>query len=103
MLDKYLQCEPDNIWHRLALMVLYDQLPRNIYRGTAAAYQFDSHAQRHAKHICDSVGFDGLPLGPQLALLLTHIHSEHLEDHQFVSGQLQFVESDRKCSTQILE
>ena len=31
---------------RLALIVLSDQFPRNIYRGTARAFAYDSHAQR---------------------------------------------------------
>ena len=38
---------------RLALIILYDQVPRNAYRGTAAAYAFDREAlalcrRRHA-------------------------------------------------------
>ncbi|MCB1625786.1 MAG: DUF924 family protein, partial [Pseudomonadales bacterium] len=29
---------------RLALILLFDQVPRNAFRGTAAAYSFDDHA-----------------------------------------------------------
>ncbi|HET9472312.1 MAG TPA: DUF924 family protein, partial [Steroidobacteraceae bacterium] len=29
---------------RLALIILFDQVPRNIYRGTAAAFAFDREA-----------------------------------------------------------
>jgi uncharacterized protein (DUF924 family) len=34
---------------RLALILLTDQFPRNIHRGTAAAFSFDSHALRWCK------------------------------------------------------
>ncbi len=45
---------------RLGLIILLDQFPRNIYRGTARAFAFDEHALR--------LTLDGLDLGADAAL-----------------------------------
>ena len=33
--------KPDFLWQQLALIILLDQIPRNIYRGTPDAYKYD--------------------------------------------------------------
>lgn len=45
---------------RLALILLYDQVPRNAYRGTAAAYAFDREAL--------GLAFEGMQLAADAAL-----------------------------------
>ncbi len=45
---------------RLALILLFDQVPRNAYRGTAAAFAFDREAL--------TVAFEGLQLAADAAL-----------------------------------
>ena len=41
-------------WKELGLLVLYDQVPRNVYRGTSQAYAYDHKALDLAKMHCGS-------------------------------------------------
>ena len=61
---------------RLALIILYDQVPRNAYRGTAAAYAFDREAL--------SLTLSGMQLAADAALeplerLFFYMPLEHAE------------------------
>ena len=66
----------------LALIIILDQIPRNIFRGTAQAFSFDEKAREQAKAAVDA-GFD-----QQLATLektfmyLPFEHSEDLSDQE---------------------
>lgn len=65
---------------RLALILLLDQIPRAIHRGTPAAFAQDERARKTAAHGIDS-GADKL-LRPieRLFFYLPFEHSEHLAD-----------------------
>jgi uncharacterized protein (DUF924 family) len=61
---------------RLALMILFDQVPRNAYRGTAAAFAFDREAL--------SLAVEGLQLAADAALdpierIFFYLPLEHAE------------------------
>lgn len=66
----------------LAMIILLDQFPRNIYRGTPNAFQFDGHARRICKQ--------GLLEGMDKELELIHRcfyympleHSEYMKDQE---------------------
>ena len=64
----------------LALLLLLDQIPRNIYRGSAHAFATDPLARRHAAAACAA----GLDQGVEPALrpffYLPFEHSEAAED-----------------------
>ena len=63
-----------------AAVLLFDQIPRNLYRGTAEAFAFDPLA----RHICRGVlarGWDrGLSRAERQFLGLPLEHSEHIAD-----------------------
>jgi uncharacterized protein (DUF924 family) len=61
----------------LALVVLLDQIPRNIFRGTARMYHFDARALASAVAACDA-GF-AAELHPLEATFL-YLPFEHAED-----------------------
>jgi uncharacterized protein (DUF924 family) len=64
----------------LALIVLLDQFPRNIFRGTAQAFAFDPKA-REVVNTGLARGFDqALPLFARMFFYLPLMHSESLED-----------------------
>lgn len=64
----------------LAAVLALDQLPRNLYRGTAKAFAFDGEARRIALDAV-SVGKDrGLTLDQRAFLYLPFEHSEDLAD-----------------------
>jgi uncharacterized protein (DUF924 family) len=66
----------------LALILLLDQLPRNLYRGTAAAFASDEKARAVARHAL-AQGFDrSLPDVRRWFLYLPFEHSEDLADQE---------------------
>ena len=67
----------------LALCILLDQVPRNIYRGSARAFATDAQARAVARHILAS-GFDrSLPTDDhRVFCYLPFEHSEDVEDQR---------------------
>jgi uncharacterized protein (DUF924 family) len=64
----------------LALVVLLDQVPRNIFRDSPRAFATDAQARQVAASAVDR-GFDsGLSLDQRTFLYLPFEHSEHLAD-----------------------
>ena len=62
---------------RLALVLLLDQLPRNLFRGTARAFEGDGAALKQAR-LAVAAGQDAeLPLEPRMFL---YVPFEHAED-----------------------
>ncbi|WP_394002010.1 DUF924 family protein [Luteimonas sp. WGS1318] len=71
----------------LALLILLDQIPRNIFRGSAHAFATDGLALRHARTIVDA-GFDrDFDADLRGFVYLPFEHSESMED-QRLSVQL---------------
>ncbi len=64
----------------LALLLLLDQFPRNLFRGSPHAFATDPLARRVARQAVDR-GFDG-QVDPELRqfFYLPFEHSEHIED-----------------------
>jgi uncharacterized protein (DUF924 family) len=66
----------------LALVILFDQVPRNVFRGTPRAFIHDAAAREVTRHAL-ALGFDRA-LGPveRVFLYLPLEHSEDLKDQQ---------------------
>jgi uncharacterized protein (DUF924 family) len=62
----------------LALLLLLDQLPRNLHRGTSRAFAADAHARRIARHAVMDRHLD-LHLTPTQRVFL-YLPFEHAED-----------------------
>lgn len=77
-----LQAWRETLQGRLALIVLLDQFPRNIYRGTAQAFQYDPMALEIALETIALETTDsrqlGLSLFERAALYMPMQHSEEL-------------------------
>ena len=66
----------------LTLILLFDQFPRNMFRGTARAYATDAKSLALANHALDR-GFDrGLIVSQQMFMYLPFEHSEKLADQR---------------------
>ena len=67
----------------LALCILFDQVPRNIFRGSAQAFATDPQALSVARHIL-TLGFDRSYLTDDHRVLcyLPFEHSENIEDQR---------------------
>ncbi|MEO8557685.1 MAG: DUF924 family protein [Rhodospirillales bacterium] len=66
----------------LALVILLDQFPRNLYRGTAKAFAGDAQALRLAKQIVERGWDRALPLYSRMFVYLPFEHSENREDQE---------------------
>lgn len=72
----------ENAEGSLALVLLLDQFPRNLFRGTAGAFASDGPARAVARHALKR-GFDRpLPPAQRLFLYLPFEHSEDLADQE---------------------
>jgi uncharacterized protein (DUF924 family) len=83
----------------LALLLLLDQFPRNLYRGSAHAFATDPLARHFARTALDS-GFDKAVEPPLRAFFyLPFEHSESLEDQErSIALQALSSASDRRFS-----
>jgi uncharacterized protein (DUF924 family) len=66
----------------LALVLLLDQFPRNIHRGTAAAFACDARARAAARHATGAGYLEALGPLESSFLLLPYQHSESLDDQR---------------------
>lgn len=66
----------------LAFILLLDQINRNIYRGTEAAYQGDTEAVK-AAHTAVELGYDEQASSQQrMWFYMPFMHSENMEDQE---------------------
>jgi uncharacterized protein (DUF924 family) len=66
----------------LALVLLFDQVPRNIFRGTARAFAYDAEARRIARIVLERGWDQELPVERRAFLYLPFEHSENLADQE---------------------
>jgi uncharacterized protein (DUF924 family) len=66
----------------LALVILFDQVPRNIHRGTPRAFATDPQALALARLAVDQGQDQGLPVDERLFLYLPFEHAEQLADQE---------------------
>ncbi|MBS1889952.1 MAG: DUF924 family protein [Actinobacteria bacterium] len=65
----------------MGLIILYDQIPRNIFRGRPEAWATDPLAQALTKSLrSDKEVYCKLPIHFRLTLCICMLHSESLED-----------------------
>lgn len=78
----------DNIpfWTRMSLIVLYDQIPRNVHRGTTHAYHYDDRARRLALPLIQSHA--AMPVCFRATTCICLCHSETLESQQLLQSYL---------------
>lgn len=83
LVEKAIDYQPTCLIEKVAKMILYDQVPRNIYRLKPQAYMYD--------HIAKEIAYELLTLGPtklpvfvMMSVVLTLIHSEEVDDHETV-------------------
>jgi uncharacterized protein (DUF924 family) len=67
----------------LALVILLDQFPRNMFRGDPKTYATDDKAREVARHAVERAYDRELPPYGRLFLYLPFEHSEDLEDQRF--------------------
>ncbi len=66
----------------LALVILLDQFPRNMFRGDPRSYSTDNKAQEVAEYAVDRAFDRELPAFQRMFLYMPFMHSEDLEHQQ---------------------
>jgi uncharacterized protein (DUF924 family) len=72
----------DEAWSCLALIILLDQFPRNMFRGDPKTYAADDKALEAARHAVEHAYDRELPPYGRLFVYLPFEHSEDLEDQR---------------------
>lgn len=67
----------------LALMLLLDQFPRNVFRNTAHMFATDPLARHYARRFLDSGLIEQVDADLRLFVCLPFVHSEALTDHDY--------------------
>jgi uncharacterized protein (DUF924 family) len=67
----------------LALIILFDQFSRNMFRGDARAFSADGKAREIARHILDRGFYEEMTEKEKQFAILPFEHSEDLEDQKF--------------------
>ena len=85
--DAYLQTyRPTRLWEKLALIILFDQIPRNVFRGTPSAYVYDHVALKFAVEIAEATEvFANLAFCFQATVCICLCHAERLETQDLLS------------------
>jgi uncharacterized protein (DUF924 family) len=87
---------------RLSLLILLDQVPRSIYKGTPRAYASDTRARSVARQSLADGCHERLPANLRIWFYFPFMHSEHLGDQRFAQKHLtEIVSSD--SSLRVLE
>lgn len=80
----------------LAEIIVADQFPRNIYRGSASAFRGDKHALRCALNLIDRGGDVDLPVIQRMFVYLPLEHAENREIQQQCVNMFEMLVAD--CS-----
>jgi len=85
---------PEDAWACLALILLLDQFPRNLFRGSPRAYATDVAARAAADH-ARSVGYDLiLPRFSRKFFYMPYMHSELVADQRRSLALFEALEED---------
>lgn len=66
----------------LALIILFDQFPRNIFRESTYAFETDGKALEISRHLTARGMFEGLNLVQKQFAILPFEHSENMQDQE---------------------
>jgi uncharacterized protein (DUF924 family) len=79
---------PESIPEHLLAIVIMDQLPRHLYRGSDRAYELDGRALRLAKQLYERGGHTQLSTWEFIFWTTVFEHSEDLSEHRFARDLL---------------
>jgi len=92
--------EPTDLCEQMGYIVLFDQVPRNIYRGTPRAYAYDHLSYALAKRIFSTPSMmERLPFHMRCTVLICLVHSESLADQEAIHAYVR----DEKALPQTLD
>lgn len=79
-LEEFINYEPIYLYEYIALIILYDQIPRNIFRGTSNAYSYDHISNKYAHYLLNAFSnikiFNNLYVCKRYTILICLCHQE---------------------------
>lgn len=88
-IQDFIDFQPKTLKEKIAMIILYDQITRNIFRGTAAAYKYDDTARCIALTLVETISPSTLPIQFLLTIIICLIHSEQSEHQEIVQSLIQ--------------
>ena len=76
--------QPRTLKEKVAMIILYDQITRNIFRGTENAYKYDHIARQIALELVETIPLSTLPIQFLLTIIICLVHSEQIEHLELV-------------------
>lgn len=95
MYESNKETKPKNVFEKLALIILYDQIPRNIFRGSDKAYATDHIAFHFAQSIVEEEKedlVDNYPLHFIITILMSYCHQESKEHQEFARKTIEKIQ-----------
>jgi uncharacterized protein (DUF924 family) len=92
--------KPTEFYEKMALIVLYDQIPRNIFRKTSKAYEYDSIARDICLDLLGSIQEVGIQY--RLTLLICLCHSENIEHQTYVREYVKTLRDEFKDYKEVI-
>jgi uncharacterized protein (DUF924 family) len=94
VIDTLVNYSPIEFYEKMAMIILFDQITRNVYRGTSKAYGYDELARKICLELINII--DQLPFQFRLTLLICLCHSENMDHQSFVREYVNKLKSDEK-------
>jgi uncharacterized protein (DUF924 family) len=88
-IEYFIHFQPTTLKENMAMIILYDQITRNIFRGTENAYKYDDIARQIALKLVKTISPSALPIQFILTILICLIHSEQIEHLDLVKSLIQ--------------
>jgi len=97
-IPKFENYTPTHFWEKMAMIVLYDQIPRNLYRQSASAYKYDHIARKIAWDILAKTENDITSISLQfiLTVCISLVHTEDLDVQKLVQKRVQQLKENPK-------
>ncbi|CAF1001153.1 unnamed protein product [Didymodactylos carnosus] len=86
-IDNNLNYKPTSIIESMGMIILYDQITRNIFRGSDMAYKYDEIARNIALDLVKN--YEQLPIQLQITIVICLIHSENIDHHLLVKNLIE--------------
>ena len=87
-----LDITPTNFFEDFSLIILYDQISKNIFRNDEKTYEYDEKAKKIAGKYRKNL--KELPLHNILRLFICFLHSESIDDQMYVGESISWLKTE---------
>jgi uncharacterized protein (DUF924 family) len=88
-IEDFIHFQPTTLKEKMAMIILYDQITRNIFRRTENAYKYNHIARQIALTLIETISPSTLSIQFLLTTIICLIHSEQIEYLDLVKSLIQ--------------